>query len=277
MNPQSENKNFVMLPRLIRDLYSQDKLNFNQYTVLIWIWLNTNPVNGSYLTSPKSLMEDFPGHFSYETMRQILADLRRSQLVYYDNRKGKRGSFNIYPVNFQRTNSFIQAWDYLQGVAELESISQPEDNVAPDLNHNSDTENHISETPNNQMDKQLAATPNQPEITIPYKDKDDERDTLNIVDTSLPFKEKRASSKPSIPIPVDTFVAKTEDEDLCHRAAQWLRETDMQPILKLLHQYKAFYIGKAWGIMRVDCKKPIENKGAYFTALIRKLYEDDHK
>src|SRR3989344_990230 len=104
MNPQSENKNFVMLPRLIRDLYSQDKLNFNQYTVLIWIWLNTNPVNGSYLTSPKSLMEDFPGHFSYETMRQILADLRRSQLVYYDNRKGKRGSFNIYPVNFQRTN-----------------------------------------------------------------------------------------------------------------------------------------------------------------------------
>jgi len=277
METKPKNQDFVMLPRSIKDAYAEDKINFNEYVVIIWIWQNTNPVKGCFLTCPQSLMQDFPDRFSYETMRQILSNLRRSQWIYYEDRKGKKGSFNIYPVNFQRTNKFIQTWDYLQGVAELESVIQPKHQSEPEVNHVSECPNHISEDQNSKANKQLFINPEMPKITIPYNDNDDEKDIENIGDTSLAFKERTATPKSTTPIPVDTYVPKTKDELICQDTARWLGERDMRPILKLLNQYKIFYIEKAWGIMRVDCKKEIGNKGAYFTTLVRKLYEDDHK
>lgn len=277
METKPKNQDFVMLPRSIRDAYAEDKLNLNEYTVLTWIWLNTNPVRGCFLTSPRSLMQDFPNRFSYETMRAVLSHLRRSQWVYYDNRMGKKGSFNIYPVKFQRTNKFIQGWDYLQGIGELKSTIQPEPQPEPEVNHISGNQNHISENQNSNINSRPPIIPENPKITISYNDNDNEKLIENIVDTTLPFKERRGATKPTMPKPVKTFIPKTQNEDICHRAAEWIGEEDMRPILKLLSQYQVFYIEKAWGLIKEDRTGKIQNKRAYFTTLVRKLYEDANK
>ncbi len=54
-----DNKNFVRLPRSLKDFYMDRYINFEQLAVLIWLWIKANPVTGKVDTSYEALRKDF--------------------------------------------------------------------------------------------------------------------------------------------------------------------------------------------------------------------------
>jgi len=97
-------KDFVIIPRKIKNDFSDGKLTKNEYDVLVWIWFNTNPYNGSYLTSYEGLRQDLRKTITYDNCRKIISSLRKAQYIYFSNHRGRKGSFQIYPIGFLLTN-----------------------------------------------------------------------------------------------------------------------------------------------------------------------------
>lgn len=91
MKIKTKIEDFVILFRKIRDDYLQGKLTRNEFNVLIWIWLNTNPYNGFFLTSYEGLIQDCRREISYDNMRKIISSLRKNQYIYFPSHKGRKG------------------------------------------------------------------------------------------------------------------------------------------------------------------------------------------
>lgn len=107
-------KDFVMVPRKIRDAYSRSELTLNEFLVLLWTWLNTNPVNGMFSTSYPGLVQDLRGAFSEDNARKIVCSLRKKGWIFYFSRRGRRGSFNIFPLDYPLSSGKVQTLDYLK-------------------------------------------------------------------------------------------------------------------------------------------------------------------
>ena len=112
INEQEQKTNdFVQIPRKIRYDYSDGKMTKNEFEVLIWIWLNANPVNGSFNISYNGLVQDFRLDINQVNARKIIWSLRDKQYIYFTNHKGRVGSFPVYPSDFRLTNNKIQTFD----------------------------------------------------------------------------------------------------------------------------------------------------------------------
>ena len=277
MDNKPKNEDFVQLPRKIKHAYMDGKLTKSERDVLIWIWLGTNPYNGTFSTTYDGLRRELSGEITNDNIRKIVSRLRKAQYIYFSDHRGRSGPFYVYPVDFQLTSKAIQTWAYLQKNNSVTIPSQPtliqegqQENNLPTLNHNPQEQK-------TQEPKVISTYPQNPKITTTYNDNDDENHIHKIDDTSMAFKERKETPKATKPIPVETFGPKTKEELICQDIAKWLGEKDMRPIFKLLNQYGFFYIEKAWGLIKEDRTGKIENKGGYFTRTVQNLYKDAHK
>ena len=142
MDEKDSITDFVMLPRKIRNEYSEGKLTKNEFDVLIWIWLNANPVNGLFNTSYEGLRQDLRDTFSNDSARKIISSLRKAQYIYFVNHKGRGGSFPVYPVGFRRTKGIIQDWDYLNNKNPITTQPATQTQKESIPKHNSGVPNH---------------------------------------------------------------------------------------------------------------------------------------
>ena len=83
MEAKAKMEDFVIFPRKIKDDYLKGKLTRNEFDVLWWIWINTNPYNGYFTADYKALEREFHNRISYDNMRKIISSLRRAQHIYF--------------------------------------------------------------------------------------------------------------------------------------------------------------------------------------------------
>jgi len=274
---QAQIKDFVILPRKIRDDYLEGKLSRNELDVLLWIWLNTNPVNGYFSADYKQLEREFHNRISYDNIRKIISSLRKKQYIYFLNHRGRKGSFPIYPIGFYLKSKKIQTLEYLENKELITSQSQfnaqPEtelENKLKDGNHNF-KEKKVGLIKQFSMDKQSS------EITTSYTDNDNEN--YNLIDDKKPFKRSANRISYKETVPVESFRFETYEEQRCWEIAKSLGETDMRFILSRLKPENGGFntIERAWGIFQETPKGEIKNLRKYFNKLIRNLAEKNRK
>lgn len=99
-------KNFITIPKYLKeDYYSEGLINKTDIIVILWINFETNPVNGYANISYSALNEDLS--ISEVNLRKILTKLKRIELIWFQNRKGKRGSFKVWARDFIRSDKSI--------------------------------------------------------------------------------------------------------------------------------------------------------------------------
>ena len=117
-------------------------LTKNEFDVLVWIWLNTNPYNGFYTMSYEGLRQDLRNTISYDNARKLISSLRQREYIYFLNHKGRKGSFPAYPVGFKLTNSKVQTLEYIKNKELITTESQCEEIPEAKFEHNKDTSFH---------------------------------------------------------------------------------------------------------------------------------------
>ena len=98
------NKNFVRLPRSLKEFYLDRYINFEQFFVLLWLWIKANPVTGKVDTSYEALRKDFQEKFSKNYINKIMLVLKEQKLIWYPNQQGRRSSFNVDIQNYPLSN-----------------------------------------------------------------------------------------------------------------------------------------------------------------------------
>lgn len=270
--PQEPIKDFVILPRRIRDDYLKGKLTRNEFDVLIWIWFNTNPVNGYFSADYKALVRESQNRITYDNMRKIISSLRKKQYIYFLNHKGRKGSFPIYPIGFLLTNKKIQTLDYVKNKLSITIQSQSNTQPNTKLKHNSRGQYHNFKEQKRGLIKRFSMNSKSPKITTPYTDNDTK--TNITIDKDKPLKASKIDSSPKEGIPVNTFFPHTHEEQRCLEIAEALGEKDLRYLLSRLKKYGLNPIEKVWGIYKEDVNKgDIKNPPAYFNTLLEKEIE----
>ena len=266
-------KDFVPLPRKLKDDYLGGKITRNEFDVLVWIFISTNPFNGYFSVSYGGLVQDFRQGISEVNARKIISSLRKKQYIYFTNHKGRGGSFLVYPVGFQMTNKQIQNLEYLKNKELITTKPAGQTQTSATTQHNHDALNHNLEELKQRAIKGFI----QKQITAPHNDNDNHN--YNNIDSKKIYNNNPASfsHKEGKIIPVDGFSLKCKnwEQQKCWEIATELKETDMRFLLHCLNKYHINHIERAWGIFKEQNKKNIADPRKYFNKLIRKLAENN--
>jgi hypothetical protein len=268
---QAPIKDFVAIPRRIRDDYVRGELSRNELDVLLWIWLNTNPVNGYFMADYKALEREFRDKISYDNVRKITSSLRKKQDIYFPNHKGRKGSFPIYPVGFKLTNGEIQTLDYLRNKFSVTTQSQPKEQLATEPKHNSEAQYHNFAEQKEILIKRFSMDSQRLQITTSYNDNDTKNNNIIDIDKKKYLEEPDNRFAYGEIIPVSNFYPKTYEEEVCWTIAKDLGESDMRFLLSSLKRYGFHHIERVWGIFQDTPKERIQNQRKYFNKLIKKL------
>ena len=125
---ESQQMSFTINPRQILYDYNNGRITKAERTLLLWMRLQGNPYGfGSF--NMKALAEDtFPKPVQPSYINRLLGALREKGYIYYKDRKGCRGSFQVdfdyWIVNKQLIRRFDGG---LKKVVSTEGVNQAED------------------------------------------------------------------------------------------------------------------------------------------------------
>lgn len=179
MNNENEQlKNFVIIKRNIYYNFLIDgKINRTEFNILIDLFFKTNPVNGYAVVSYTDLANSFDLKKSY--LRKIFHNLFSNKLVYFNKHKGANGSFKVWVIDFYKVDKTLNDFDLLKDYY----LSHKEDLFKGSLrkqNSNSfcmpNNKNADIRCLSDNIDEVLSGL----EVTTPYNDKDNKKDTENI-------------------------------------------------------------------------------------------------
>ncbi|MDP3763549.1 MAG: hypothetical protein Q8Q92_02775, partial [bacterium] len=95
-----DNNDYVKLPRSIKTALVDGYLKFEEYSVLIWLWINANPRNGRAQVSYAGLSKDFKDKYSKNHINRLMLNLKRKKWVWFAVQQGRRSSFHVDISNY---------------------------------------------------------------------------------------------------------------------------------------------------------------------------------
>ena len=118
--PETAN-NFVKLRRGIISHLTEEKMDWDEYAILLHLIVRANPMTGKVLTSNQGLTNETQGHFKKNKVNKILLSLKGNNYIRYPDRRGSGKSFEIEINKYPKSNKqYIYFDENNDNSAELE-------------------------------------------------------------------------------------------------------------------------------------------------------------
>src|SRR3989344_3589780 len=246
-----DNNDYVKLPRSIKTALVDGYLRFEEYSVLVWLWINANPRNGRAHVSYAGLSKDFKEKYSKNHINRLMLNLKRKKWVWYAGQQGRRSSFNVDISNYPLSNgTFI------------------------DLEHRSKQKSGRSESTTDGQSSAEVPT----EVGDIRQKLESEKSALverfsfnsksSLGRSPKNDNEKENKNNRSTRRPVRSFSPKSFEEERCLEIARYLEEADMSFMLSALKKYGLAKLEQIYQLMRDSPEGSIQRKGAYFNTLL---------
>ena len=249
-----DNNDYVKLPRSLKTAYLDGLLKFEDYTVLIWLWINANPRNGKTHVSYAGLSKDFKEKFSKNFINQIMLRLKRQKWIWYPRQQGHRSSFNVDIASYPLSDGTFKDI----GFRFLEKSDRSEHGSDSPLPTEVPTE-AVSVQQKLKDDKKLLA-----ERFSFNPDRSSDRSSKN--ETEKENENNRSNGRGRRP--VRSFIPKSYEEQKCWEIAKDLQEKDMTFILSALKKYGLARVEEAHQSVMDQPNEKVRSKGAYFNKLL---------
>lgn len=250
-------KNFIPYPRSILHDLHEHKLKPSEYDLLMRVRHMANPYAYAAI-SLEGLEADLKHRgWSKNHINKLLLQLKSKRYLHYDDRAGRRGSFNIHFPDFVLPNGKM---------TELRDIASHQRGNADPINSPAHSEVNQSLLPRSQSLPDIKASSEalvrKMTVSAPrasYNDTDKENENKR---QSYPLKRK---------ILVAEFVPTTYQENECRAIAIEIREQGMEFLLGTLHKEGWSVIEQARREYERADKSKIKNRAAYFNGIVQKL------
>src|SRR3989338_8678117 len=247
-----DNNDYVKLPRSLKTAYLDGLLKFEDYTVLVWLWITANPRNGKTHASYAGLSKDFKSKYSKNFINQIMLRLKRQKWIWYPKQQGHRSSFNVdiasYPLSdgtFKDISfRFLDKSDRSPNVSDEVSMTEAPTEV-------SDIRQKLESDKNALVDRFSFNS----ESSLGRSSKNDNE-------------KENKNNRSNRGRPVKEFTPKSYEEQKCWEIAQSLGEKDMTFILSALKKYGLTRIEESYRSVMDQPSDKIRHRGAYFNKLL---------
>ena len=247
-----DNNDYVKLPRSIKTALVDGYLRFEEYSVLVWLWINANPKNGKAHVSYAGLSKDFKEKYSKNHINRLMLNLKRKKWIWFPVQQGRRSSFHVDIANYPLSNGTFT--DIEQCGKQKSSRSE-----------SSADEQSLAEVPTEVGDVRQKLESDKSALI--------ERFSFNqkssLGRSSKNDNEKENKNNRSNRRPVRSFSPKTFEEERCLEIARYLEESDMSFMLSALKKYGLAQLEQTYELMRDSPERPIKSKGAYFNSLLQ--------
>lgn len=255
-------KDFVPFPRQVLADRKSGKLTPNEYELYMFVRHGGNPY-GVASVSLEGLFADFSHHKWKDKnyVNKLLLSLRSKRYLHYDDRTGRRGSFEVrFPEFFTPTGGTTRLPDDAKTSEDRRLVPDP-------ITTGSEVRQSITPLSPRSDVKKDGEIRSVGEIILakgrgPYTDTNTDKENNRSLKSS--FKNTPSSFKPT-----------GHKEETCRSIALELGEASMDYLLGILHKHGFDVIEGAWGVYRQDVKDKgaIRNKPAYFNKIIAQRVE----
>lgn len=247
-----DNNDYVKLPRSIKTALVDGYLSFEEYSVLIWLWINANPRIGRAQVSYAGLSKDFKDKYSKNHINRLMLNLKRKKWMWFPVQQGRRSSFHVDIASYPLSNG---------GFVDIAHRSKQKFGRSDD-----DTDNHLpTEVPTEVSDIQQKLKDDKNALVDRFSFNSESslgRSSKN--DNENENKNNRSRGRR----PVRGFSPKSYEEQKCWEIAQELGERDMTFILSALKKYGLARIEEAYRSVMDQPSDKVKNRGAYFNRLL---------
>lgn len=254
---------FIPYPRQVLADRKSGKLTPNEYELYMFVRHGGNPY-GIASVSLEGLLADF-SHHDWEGknyVNKLLLSLKRKRYLHYDDRSGRRGSFEIrFPEFATPTGGITHLHDDVPTPEEKRLVSTP-------ITIKSEVRQSYT-PPSPRLEVKRDGEIRSIGESIHNKDRDPYTDT----DT---YKENNRPLKRDSKIAPRQFRPSSHEEGKCQEIAIDLGEESMDFLLGTLHKHGFGVIEGAWGVYCHDLsgKTEMRNKRAYFNKMVSQRIED---
>jgi len=203
---------------------------------------------------------------SVSYFNRIVLSLKSKRYIYFKERRGRRGSFEVHLGDWVLPDKTIKTLDAFfghdqvrgEGTGEVRTRSEVSQNLNPASQRSKERTEPIFEASIFDWPRGL--------VRGAKNDNDTDKENEKYVNRNkMSLKEEQLT-------PVVTFIPNNSNEQRCQSIANELGEKNMNPILAILRNHGMRIIEDAWGISREDVKtKKIKNKGAYFQGIVKQI------
>jgi hypothetical protein len=227
-------------------------LKFEEYSVLVWLWINANPKNGKAHVSYAGLSKDFKEKYSKNHINRLMLNLKRKKWIWFAVQQGRRSSFHVDIASYPLSNGTFTDLEH----CKKQKLGRSESGI---------DEQSPAEVPT-EVDNVLQKLESEKSVLV-------ERFSFNQKSSfgrsSKNDNEKENKNNRSSRRPVRSFTPKTFEEERCLEIAQYLGESDMSFMLSALKKYGLAQLEQTYQLMRDGPERPIKSKGAYFNSLLQ--------
>ena len=247
-----DNNDYVKLPRSIKTALVDGYLSFEEYSVLVWLWINANPRIGKAHVSYAGLSKDFKEKYSKNHINRLMLNLKRKKWIWFPGQQGRRSSFHVDISNYPLSNGgFVELEKRIKQKSGRSESDIPEQTPAEVPKEVSGVRQKLESDKNALVDRFSFNS----ESSLGRSSKNDNENEN---------KNNRSRGRR----PVRGFSPKSYEEQKCWEIAQELGEKDMTFILSALKKYGLTRIEEARQSVMDQPSDKVRSKGAYFNKLL---------
>ena len=247
-----DNNDYVKLPRSIKTALVDGYLSFEEYSVLVWLWITANPRMGKAHVSYAGLSKDFKEKYSKNHINRLMLSLKRKKWVWFAIQQGRRSSFHVdisrYPLSNGGFVDFESRSKQKYGRSEGGTDTQLPAEAPTEV---SDVRQKLESDKNALVDRFSFGS----ESSLGRSSKNDNE-------------KENKNNRSNRGRPVREFTPKSYEEQKCWEIAKELEEKDMTFILSSLKKYGLARIEEAYRSVMDQPSDKIRHRGAYFNKLL---------
>ena len=246
-----DNNDYVKLPRSIKTALIDGLLQYEEYTLLVWLWLIANPRSGRAHVSYAGLAKDFKDRYLKNKVNKLMLELKRKKWIWFESQQGRRSSFNVdiseYPLSDGTFKYIEHRFEQKSGRSEDGTDEQTPAEAPAEVGD-------ILQKLESEKKKLVTRFSFTSESSVGRSQKNDN--------------EKENKNNRSSRRPVRSFSPRTFEEERCLEIARYLEEPDMSFMLSALKNYGLTRIENAYEKLKQVPTGTIQKKGAYFNSLL---------
>jgi hypothetical protein len=246
-----DNNDYVKLPRSIKTALVDGYLKFEEYSVLVWLWINANPRNGKAHVSYAGLSKDFKDKYKKNHINRLMLNLKRKKWIWFAGQQGRRSSFHVDIANYPLSNGTFTDLEHCRKQKSGRSESATDEHSLTEVPTEVEGVRQKLESEKSALVERFSFNSKSSFGRSPKNDNEKEN------------KNNRSTRRP-----VRSFSPKSFEEERCSEIARYLEEPDMSFMLSSLKRYGLTRIENAYEKLKQAPVGTIQKKGAYFNSLL---------
>jgi len=246
-----DNNDYVKLPRSIKTALVDGYLKFEEYSVLVWLWINANPRSGKAHVSYAGLSKDFKEKYSKNHINRLMLNLKRKNWIWFAVQQGRRSSFHVDIANYPLSNGTFTNLEHCKKQKSGRSESGADVQLPAEVPTEVGDVRQKLESDKSALVERFSFNQKSSFGRSPKNDNEKEN------------KNNRSTRRP-----VRSFSPKTFEEERCLEIARYLEEADMSFMLSALRKHGLAKLERTYQQMRDSPEGSIQRKGAYFNTLL---------